>query len=190
MSQLITAEYFNEQMATLGLKSKFSPTAYQLSTLITEASDWVENYCDRKFALQSVTEERYGPVRTDRRFVADQYPVASVTSAYWEDENGQAGSFDASNFRTLLGGVIEWKSSLPSGSLYSGYWYPDLFYTITYQTGYADIPSNVQRAVALKIAMLVQPQYQGPQEREVFMVTNLEQMIVDLLEPYRRERLG
>jgi hypothetical protein len=57
-------------------------------------------------------------------------------------------------------------------------------------TGFAEIPTNVQRATALKIAVLLQPQYQGPQEREIFMVTNLEALIVDLLEPYRRERLG
>jgi len=190
MSQLITAEYFQEQMATLGLKNTFSPSAYQLDTLITEASDWVEGYCDRKFALQEVTEERYGPTRADRRFVADNYPVVSVTSAYWDDGLGQSGSFDTSLFRTRLGGIIEWKSTLPSGPLYSGLWYPELFYTITYQTGYDVIPSNVQRATALKVAWLVQPQYQGPQEREVFMVTNLDQMMIDLLEPHRRERLG
>lgn len=190
MAYLITAEYFQSQMATLGLKQSFSPSAYVLDTLITEASDWVENYCDRKFGLQTVTENKYGPVRADRRFVADNYPVVSVTSAYWDNGAGQSGTINVSDLRVRLGGIIEWKSYLPTGTLYSGYWYPDVYYTITYQTGYTDVPSNVQRAVALKIAQLVQPQYQGPQEREVFMVTNLEQLIIDLLEPYRRERLG
>lgn len=190
MASLITADYFNTQMETLGIKQKFAPSAYVLSSLITEASDWVENYCDRKFELQEVTEERWGPVRADRRFLADNYPVNSVTSAYWLDENGQTGSFDVSNLRTRLGGIIEWKSPLPNGAMYSGYFYPDLFYTITYSTGYATIPSPVQRATALKVAMLMQPMYQGVQEREVYMVTNLEEMIVDLLENYRRERLG
>lgn len=190
MTQLITAEYFQEQMATLGLKSTFSPSAYVLNTLITEASEWVENYCDRKFALQEVTEQKYGPVRPDRRLIADNYPVVSITSAYWEDASGATGSFDVSQLRARLGGIIEWKNSLSYGSVYAGYWTEDLFYTITYVTGYAEIPSNVQRATALKVALLVQPQYQGPQEREVFMVTNLEALIVDLLESYRRERLG
>ena len=190
MANLITAEYFQEQMATLGLKAAFAPSAYALSTLITEASDWVEGYCDRKFSLQTAAEERYGPVRADRRFVADNYPVASVTSAYWQDPYGQTGSFDVSLFRVLVGGIIEWKSTLSNGARYAGYWLPELFYTLTYQTGYTTIPSNVQRATALKVAALLQPQYQGPQEREIFMSTNIETLIIDLLEPHRRERFG
>lgn len=183
MANLITAEYFNEQMSTLGLKSTFSPSAYTLSTLITEASDWVENYCDRKFETQAITEQKYGPVRTDKRFVADNYPVLSVTSAYYDDSYGNQVALDVSNLRVRLGGIIEWKNP-------SGYWYPGIFYTLNYTTGFATIPTNVRRATALKIAVLVQPQYQGPQEREIFMMTNLEALIVDLLEPYRRERMG
>lgn len=191
MAYLITADYFTQQMATLGLKSTFAPSSpYVLPTLITEASDWVEGYTDRKFEVQTVTDEKYGPVRPDRRFVAEQYPVLSVTSAYWEDPSANSGTLDVSAFRVRMGGIIEWKSTFPLGGRYVGAFYPDLFYTITYQTGYETIPSNVQRATALKVAALMQPQYQGPQEREVFMVSNLEAMIVDLLEPFRRERFG
>lgn len=177
MSHLITAEYFQEQMATLGLKASFAPSAYNLDTLIVEASDWVEGYCDRKFELQTVTEARYGPVRHGSKFVADNFPVVSVSSAYADDE-----PIDTSNFRVNnAAGVIEWRT---------GTFSPDVFYTITYSTGFASVPSNVQRATALKIAMLLQPQYQGPQEREIFMATNIEVMVVDALEKYRRERLG
>jgi len=190
MAQLITAAYIQEQMATLGLKSGFSPSAYVLDTLITEASDWVEGYCDRKFTLQSVTEEKYGPSRPDRRFLADNYPVVSLTSAYWTDDGGFTGEFNVADFRVMAGGIIEWKTIFGSTGLHAGSFFPNILYRMTYQTGYATVPSNVQRATALKVALLVQPQYQGPQEREIFMVTNLEAMIVDLLEPYRRERLG
>lgn len=181
MAELITPEYFQEQMATLGLKSSFAPSAYALATLIVEASDWVENYCDRKFELQTVTETRWGPVRTDARLLADNYPVSAVTSAYVSSTDGSVLSpMDVSKLRIRTGGILEWMDGTR--------WYPDVFYTITYQTGYQTIPSNVQRATALKIATLLQPQYQGPLDREVFMVTNLEAMIVDLLEHYRRER--
>lgn len=168
-------------MATLGLKASFAPSAYALAPLITEASDWVENYCDRKFELQNVTETRWGPVRTDTRLVADNYPVNSVASAYYSSNDGSVlTAMDVSKLRIRTGGILEWMDS--------NRWYPDVFYTVTYSTGYSTIPSNVQRATALKIATLLQPQYQGPAEREIFMVTNLEAMIVDLLEHYRRER--
>lgn len=184
MSQLITQNYFQEQMTTLGLKSTFSPSAYALDTLITEASDWVEDYTDRKFELQTVTEYVRGPMRATDKLVLAQYPVTSVASAYWDDESAQTGSVDVSNVRIMKGGVIEFRNP------YRDAFYHGRVYQVTYETGYATIPSNVQRATALKIAVLVQPQYQGPQEREVFMVTNLEALIVDLLEPFRRERLG
>lgn len=188
MAQLITQEYFQQQMATLGLKQAFSPTAEALDTLITEASDWVEGYTDRKFELQDVTQTLNGPVRLDRRLLLDNYPVNSVASAYFEDPAGQTGALDVSNLRIRLGGILEWKPVVTG--VYGGYWYSDLLYTVNYNTGYAVIPSPVQRATALKVATLLQPQYQGPQEREVFMVTNLEAMIIDLLEQYRRERFG
>lgn len=190
MANLITAQYFNDQMATLGLKATFAVAGAYLDTLITEASDWVEGYCDRKFELQEVTEEIYGPKKGGRRLVADNYPVVSVTSAYWQDDLGYTGSLDVSRMRVLLGGIIEWKTPFAYGSLYSGEWYPNVFYTITYQTGYATIPTNVQRATALKVANLMQPQYQGVQTQDVMMVSNIEALIVDLLEPFRRERLG
>jgi hypothetical protein len=183
MAYLITPEYFQEQMATLGLKASFAPSAYQLDTLIREASDWVEGYVDRKFELQTVTEIRYGPPRTDRRFLADNYPVVSIASAYWVDDSGFTGEIDVDSLRARIGGIIEFKTLRDA-------FYPNVLYTITYQTGYATVPSTVKRATALKVATLLQPQYQGPQEREIFMSTNLEVLIVDLLEQFRRERMG
>ena len=184
MSALITAEYFQEQMATLGLKASFAPSAYAMDTLIAEASEWVEDYCDRKFELQTVTEVIRGPVRKHPRLVLNDWPVTAVASAYWEDEGVLTGAVDVSDLRILQGGVLEFKNPYRDG------FDPGKVYTVTYTTGYETIPRMVQRATALKIALLVQPQYQGPQDREVFMVTNLEQMIVDALEPHRRERLG
>lgn len=182
MAYLVTADYIQEQMATLGLKSSFSPTAYAMTTLITEASDWAENYCDRIFGSTSAYTEANG--LGFNRLVLDYWPVTAIHSVSWADYSGQTGTHAAGDFRVRHGGIIEFKNPL------NGPFYTERLYTVNYQTGYATIPSNVQRAVALKVANLVQPQYQGPQDREVFMVTNLEQMIVDLLEPYRRERLG
>lgn len=182
MAYLITAEYIQEQMATLGLKQAFAPSAYALETLITEASDWVENYCDRKFSSTSAYTVEYGSGRN--RFILDEFPVTAVHDVSWVDESGQTGTVDPSLLRTLQGGIIEFKNPI------HGPWYTGRYYTVHYQTGYVPVPSNVQRATALKVANLVQPQYQGPQDREIFMVSNIDQMIVDLLEPYRRERIG
>lgn len=184
MSALITADYWQEQMATLGLKASFAPTAYTLDTLIAEASEWVETYCDRAFEVQTHTEVINGPVRKNEKLLLNNWPVTEVTSIDWEDEGTQTGSIDPALVRVRLGGIIEFKNP------YRDSFMPGRVYTVEYEAGYATIPRMVQRATALKIAMLLQPQYQGPQEREVFMVSNLEAMIVDALEPFRRERLG
>jgi hypothetical protein len=182
MAYLITAEYIQEQMATLGLKQSFAPSAYALETLITEASDWVENYCDRKFASASAYTESFGS--GGNRLILDDFPVTVVNSIAWVNDLGTSGTVDPSLVRIRAGGIIEFKNPI------NGPWYRDKFYTVGYVTGYDPVPSNVQRATALKVANLVQPQYQGPQDREIFMISNIDQMIVDLLEPYRRERIG
>jgi len=184
MALLISPEYFQEQMATLGLKSSFAPSAYSVDTLIAEASEWVEGYTDRKFELQTVTEVIRGPVRNTERLVLDNYPVASITTVAWVDDDAQTGTETVAGMRILSGGVIEFKNN------HRDAFYRSRTYTVEYETGYAVIPRMVQRATALKIAQLIQPQYQGAQEREIFMISNIDAMIVDALEPFRRERYG
>jgi hypothetical protein len=184
MARLITADYWNEMMTTLGLNKNFSPSAYQLDILIVEASDWVENYCDRVIEKRTVTESQRGNARSTGRLILNEYPVSSVTSIDWQDETTD-GVVDPANLRILPGGVLEFRNVIQYGP-----WYLGRVYTFEYVAGFDPIPSNIQRATALKVAQLLQPQYQGPQEREVFMVTNIEAQIVDLLEPYRRERIA
>lgn len=184
MSVLITAEYFEEQMATLGLKSSFAPSAEQLETLITEASDWVEGYTDRKFALENASAYINGPVRYGSRLLLDDYPVNYVTQLGYFESGDTLVEMDVESVRVRAGGVLEAINPLSTQFIDSRVYY------VAYQRGFATIPSNVQRAVALKIANLLQPQFQGPQERQVFMVSNLDAMIVDLLEPFRRERMA
>ncbi len=184
MSALITADYFNEQMATLGLKSSFAPSAEQLDTLIVEASDWVEGYTDRKFALESASAYVTGPVRAGHRLLLDDYPVNYVEQLGWLGPDNVLNAIDLDSVRVRTGGIIEFINP------YTNEFIDSRVYYVAYQRGFATIPSNVQRAVALKIANLIQPQFQGPQERQVFMVSNIDAMIVDLLEPFRRERMA
>jgi hypothetical protein len=185
MSSFITTDYFNAQMATLGLKSTFTVAAETLATLIVEASDWVEGYCDRKFEIADHVETFHLPWRKKYpEIILNHFPVTSVASLAWEDETGRTGSYGTDLFWIDESGTMTWKN--PD---YYGF-FGSLRYTVDYEAGYATIPPSVQRATALKVANLMQPQYQGIQDREIFMVSNLEAMIVDLLEPFRRERLG
>lgn len=185
MASLIDQDYFNQQMTTLGLNRNFTVDADALDQLIIDASDWVEGYCDRKFAITEYIELISYPWRQRIGTASlDNWPVTEVTEIRWEDENGLGDTYDPSLLWLDPAGTLTWKHQ----RFYS--WYGTFRYTVTYKAGYAVIPSNVKRAVALKVANLMQPQYQGVQDREVFMVSNIEAMIIDLLEPFRRERLG
>ncbi len=183
MTNLIDADYFNQQMTTLGLKAAFTPLPDALDILITDASDWVENYCDRQLDSASVVDVVRGKDRN--RIIVNQFPVTAVATISFEPDTGSAAlTVDPANVRILSSGILEFKSPL------NGPWRSDGTYTITYTAGYSTIPANVKRATALKVADLMRPQYQGPTDREVNMVSNLEEQILDLLEYYRRERIG
>lgn len=180
---IITPDFFNTHMEQLGLKSTFSPKAEQLDELILEASEWVENYLRRKVEQGTVIEVIRG--KGYNRLLLDQWPIASVASIVWDDDGGASGTVDPADVRILEGGILEFKNPL------NGPWYRSRTYTVTYTAGLNPIPSSIKRATALKVVDLFSPQYQGPREqRTVEMVSRLEEMIVDLLETYRRDRMG
>lgn len=183
MTDIITPDFFNSHMEQLGLKNTFSPKADQLSELITEASEWVENYCRRKIVSGQVVEVIRG--RGYNRLLLDQWPITALTSITYEDDGGNAGTVDITLVRILDGGILEFKNVL------HGPWYREVTYTVTYTAGFVTVPTTIKRATALKVVDLFSPQYQGPREtRAVEIVTKAEEMIADLLEPYRRDRVG
>ena len=177
---LIDIDYFNQQMTTLGLKSAFTPQAAQLETLINEASEYVEGYCQRKFGT-SIVETLRG--KGYRRLILGHYPINSLTSiAYESDSNGGTGTIPTTDVRILDGGMLEFKSE-------SRTWSKSVLYTVTYSLGNT-VPGPVKRATALKVVDLLAPMYQGPRDKQVELVSNVQEQIILLLEDYRRERLG
>lgn len=178
---LITVEYWEQQMTTLGLKSSFAPdSAYQLPTLINEASEWVQDYCQRRFGEQTITETVRGKNRT--RLLLQEWPIATIDSLTWEDDAGtQSGSVDADTYNILEAGMLEFKRGQT--------WWSNRRYAVTY-TLEPDVPGPVQRATALKVTDLLRPMYTGPRDRAPELVSVVEEQIIDLLEKHRRERIG
>lgn len=182
MPNLIDVDYFNANMTTLGLKSTFTPDADALLVLIGDASEWVQNYCSRQLAAGPVTDVIR--LRNEqRRMILDDFPVNSLTSVTFESDGGGSEAVDITLIRILPGGILEFKKS--SNSFRS-----DGLYTVVYNAGYNTVPGDIKRATALKVADLMSPLYRGAQEREVNMVSDIEEKIVDLLEEYRRERVS
>ena len=180
---IIDADYFNANMKQLGVKASFTPDADALDVLIADASEWVENYLRRKVESGEVVETIRG--RGYNRLLLDNWPIASITSVEWSDDSGSSGTHDTTLVRALDFGALEFKT--PS----SGPWQSYRTYTVTYDAGMDPIPNTIKRATALKVVDLFSPQFQGPREaRPVELITKIETLIVDLLEPYRRERIG
>lgn len=181
---LIDSDYFNLNMKQLGLKSSFSPDADALVQLIAEASQWVENYCRRKIESGQVVE--IVPGKDSYRLILDEYPVTALTSLTWDDFYGASGTISLDSVRTYTSGILEFKNrfNLEAPFLRSR------IYTVTYTAGFDPVPDVVKRATALKVVDLFSPQYQGPREaRQVEFVDDIDGTIVDLLEPYRRDRV-
>jgi hypothetical protein len=181
---LIDSDYFEANMTQLGLKATFAPKDAVLDQLIEDASDWVVNYLRRVVEPTEIVETVKG--KGFNRLILDQYPIISLTSVEYDDDSGPSGEVDTDNVRPLYNGMLEWKRPYSHGP-----WRAGRTYTVTYTAGYAEIPSAIKRATAIKVVDLFSPQYQGARDaRSVEQVTKLEELMVDLLEPYRRERIG
>lgn len=183
---LIDETYFNDNMKQLGLKDTFAPKDGALDQLITDASDWVQNYLRRVIEPTEIVEVIRG--KGYNRLILDQYPIISIATVTYDDDYGSnaSGEVDVDDIRPLLNGMVEWKKPFSKGP-----WRAGRTYTVTYTAGYTEIPSAIKRATALKVVDLFSPQYQGARDtRSVEQVTKLEDLMIDLLEPYRRERIG
>lgn len=176
----IDRDYFNTQMVTLGLKSTFTPNSDQLDVLLQEASDYVDDYCGRKFASATYTEQ-VNAFR-DGRLMVQNFPVTALTSISWVDRTGMTGTDDVTGVNFYPEGILEFRNSVFA-------FRQDRLYTVTYTAGYTAIPGPVKRAVALKTANLLQPMYTGPMQQAVEMVGLNEDQILILLERYRVEHI-
>lgn len=180
---IIDNDYFGTNMTQLGVKQSFSPKEEQLEQLIIDASEWIEDYLRRKVVPVQMVETVRG--RGFNKMILDHWPVTTLTSISYDDDNGTSGTVDLALVRTLPSGLLEWKKPI------NGPWRRDRTYNITYTAGMNPIPATIKRATALKVVDLFQPMYQGARDqRSVEFVSNIEAMIVDLLEVHRRDRLG
>jgi hypothetical protein len=179
---LITREYF--QKLPLGLTKQMQPYMESLDEFIEVASDHVEAYCERKFALQSHTEQIWGTGQ--QKLLVDQYPVQSITSISYEDDFGGNWTVDTTYVRFHPSGVIEWKYPATQGP-----WRTDRIYTVTYMAGYDPIPGPIRQATALWVTEFLRPNFAGPSpERPAELVPLSTDQITALLDVYVRRRLG
>lgn len=179
---LITKEYFD--MLPLGLNKQALPYLESLDTFIQTASEQVEAYCERKFELQEHTDVFWGTGR--QKAMLEQYPVQSVSSVTYSDDYGGEYTVDTNYIRVSPSGVIEFKFPITQGPFRR-----DRIYTVTYMAGFNPVPGPIKHATALWVTELMRPNYAGPTpERPAELVPLTTEQIIELLDNYRRRRIG
>lgn len=178
---LIDTDYFRAQpYGGKGLDTALPDEV--LTEAIQDASDYVEDYLDRKILEADYVERIVG----NRRFtlILDNTPITALDEVSWVDSVGSPGTFDTSEFLVHAeAGIIEKINKLD--------WFrPDRVYIVEYSAGYATVPGPVKRAVALQTVQLLRPAYGGPTDTAGEIVPFADDLIVSLLERYRRKRLS
>lgn len=179
---LITVDYFTA--LPLGIRSSSMPSTDTIQSLIDVASEQVERYCDRYFLGGAYSD--YVPGMDKMKLVLENYPVKSLTAVTYWDELDMTGTVDVVNKLRLYPtkGIVEWVN-YADGPFMRG-----RTYQVDYSAGYVTVPLAVQHATALWTAELLQPNFAGPMDRVPALIPFSSQQIVELLEPYRRRRIG
>lgn len=178
---LIDIDYFRRQ--PIGAKSLVNLQADILQEVLDTASDYVEDYLDKKIK-ETAWIERI-PGNREYTLILDNYPITALTSVTYEEVTGTVGAHSPTDFLVHAeAGIIELKNKL---QVFRG----DRLYVVSYSAGYSVVPNPVKLAVALQAVQLLRPMYGGPQDASsVDVVPFADEMIVNLLERYRRKRIS
>lgn len=178
---LIDIDYFRRQ--PLGSKAIADLQTDILQEAIDEASEYVEDYLDMKIQETEFVERIVGP--REYVLILDNYPITELTDVSWEGITGDVGTHSLLDFIVhAKSGMIEIKDKLQ-------YFRGDRVYVVSYSAGYTEVPGPVKRAVALQTVQILRPMYGGAQDSgSVDIVPFADEMIVNLLEKYRRKRLS
>lgn len=178
MANLIDIDYLRRQ--PLGIKGFDNIPAEVVEEFISEASEYVEDYCDRNFTSTVYVERIVGSGRYT--LILDQYPVLSVSDVSYEGYSEQGTHSTLDFLIHSESGIIEWKDKRYN-------FRSDRIYKVTYNAGYTEVPGPVKRATALQVVQLMRPMYGGAAS-EVEVVPFADELIISLLEKYRRKRLS
>ncbi|MEY2859127.1 MAG: hypothetical protein RLZZ74_3440 [Cyanobacteriota bacterium] len=108
---------------------------------VNASSQHIEDYCNRKFALQSHVEYHHG--RSSNMILLDQFPVISITELRIDPNSVFTDSNTLKDATTYALGDFKNTLILTDGSIF-----PKGYHNIraTYTAGFAAIPSNLQMA--------------------------------------------
>jgi len=156
----------------------------QIEEVLEAATDNIKDYLDRDLVLQQYIER----IRGTGRFtmMLDSYPIVSLDAVSGYDVTETQHDYGTGDFLIHSGaGIIEWADKLRNK-----FWV-DQIWQITYTAGMDTIPKPVKHATMLEAIQLLSPLFRGGTNfGSISLVENADETIVDLLEKYKRKRMG
>lgn len=156
----------------------------QLETVIEYASQNIMDYVDLGIVSAYYTERIPGNNRAT--LMLDQYPLNSVQSVTAYDNQENSTSYSTSLFLLDSGSsLITWKDR------FRNVFWGTYDWQISYNAGWTTVPGPIKHATALQCVQMLQPVFRGGMNfGEVKLIDGLNESIVDLLEKYKRKRIG
>ena len=157
----------------------------QIAYVSAYASQHLEDYMDRKVEITSYTERHKKGTGTHRMLLG-LYPVTELTSVSAYDGMGNQTDYDVDELYTDAdAGIIEFIKRDKYAFTKASTW------VIEYSAGYSEIPGPILHATALQTVKMLQPLFRGGSTfTETEFITDLDEQIVELLEYYKRRRIG
>jgi hypothetical protein len=157
----------------------------QIQLAIDEAEEYIMDYLDRRIASNYYTERVPG---RDRPFlILEEYPITYLSSVYSHDMYGSTEYYDTGDiFVDADTGMLEWIDK--SQNMFE----KGKTYIVNYQAGYYPVPVTIKKALAYQSMEMLQPIFRKTNTTisMVDLIPNSTEMIVELLEKYRRKRIG
>lgn len=156
----------------------------QLEIIIGYASERIEDWLDRRLINGNYVERRYGSDLPS--IILNNYPITALNGVSSYTSSGAYTSWDTSLFRVnATAGIVEFNDAARNA------FSKGLSWVFDYDAGYDEVPGVVKHATALQTVEMLQPIFRGGREfQEVELITELDEQIVDLLDKYKRRRMG
>ena len=157
----------------------------QLEIIIGYASEHLDDWMDRSLAAGNYVDRIGGKYRN--RLILHNYPIIALNyvTAYVPNAAQTSTTYGVEEFWIEHeAGIIEWLNTTVN-TFDSRKWIVD------YTAGYTTIPGPVKHATALQTVKMLQPLFRGGTNfTETELIGELDEQIVELLDAYKRRRIG
>jgi hypothetical protein len=156
----------------------------QLDVVIGYASEHLEDYLDREI-LEATYDERHRKGTGTNTRMLGLFPATTLNSVKSYTGKTVETIWDVDLFLLPSNGILEFLDRDTYAFTALNTW------VINYDAGYAAVPGPLKHAVMLQTVKFLQPLFRGGTAfSETDLIDELDEEVVELLEPYKRRRLS